>query len=280
MSDPLLATIGPSAGVQAADRASPASAPAARDAERAQVKRLAQEFEAMLMTQMLRDMRRSMLSDEEPEGGLGRETMTDTTDIELGRALSNAGGFGLSSVLLKALERSIGGAPASPGAPAVMAPALPAGPGTGPAAPIAAPVAAPCPGQPTDRPPDGSDLKIPDGQVTSGYGWRRDPFTGAPRFHNGIDVAQRYGQDVPAAASGRVVFAGEQGTYGTTVIVDHGSGQQTRYAHLSAAAVTAGQQVEAGQVIGKVGASGRTTGPHLHFEVTTDGEATDPAGHH
>ena len=81
----------------------------ARDPHKEQVRRLAQEFEAMLMTQMLREMRRSMLSDDdEADDGLGRDTMTDTIDVELGRALSRVGGFGLSSVMLKAIDRGAG----------------------------------------------------------------------------------------------------------------------------------------------------------------------------
>jgi murein DD-endopeptidase MepM/ murein hydrolase activator NlpD len=132
--------------------------------------------------------------------------------------------------------------------------------------PLAAP-STPAPGAPApSSSAPASSIKIPEGHISSGYGWRRDPFTGAPQFHKGIDVAQRYGSDVQAAAAGRVVFAGNQGAYGTTVIVDHG-GQKTRYAHLSAADVKAGDQVDSGQVIGKVGASGRATGAHLHFEV-------------
>ena len=120
---------------------------------------------------------------------------------------------------------------------------------------------------------------IPDGHVTSAYGWRRDPVSGAPRFHKGIDVAQVYGQDVPAAGAGRVVFAGDRGTYGTMNVLEHPSGQQTLYAHLSAARVKAGDQVGAGQVIGETGDSGRATGPHLHFEVIDAGHTIDPAHH-
>jgi murein DD-endopeptidase MepM/ murein hydrolase activator NlpD len=116
--------------------------------------------------------------------------------------------------------------------------------------------------------------------VTSAYGWRRDPFTGASQFHKGIDVAQAYGQDVQAAAAGRVVLAGDRGAYGIMIVVEHGQGQQTRYAHLSAVGVKPGDRVDAGQVIGKTGDSGRATGPHLHFEVVTDGQAVDPAAEH
>jgi murein DD-endopeptidase MepM/ murein hydrolase activator NlpD len=196
--------------------------------------------------------------------------MTDTIDVQLGQALSRAGGIGLSSVLLKALERTVGA-----GHPSTVAPAE-----TAPAAPVALPAR---PLSPSLEPGPGGlqggagELQVPDGQVTSGYGWRRDPFTGAPRFHAGIDVARAYGQDVQAAAAGRVMFTGDRGAYGTMIVVEHGQGRQTRYAHLSGISVKPGDAVEAGQVIGQSGDSGRTTGPHLHFEVTTSGQAVDPA---
>jgi murein DD-endopeptidase MepM/ murein hydrolase activator NlpD len=258
----------------AAGAAAPAMTPGlASDAERQQIKQLAQEFEALLMTQMLREMRRSMLSDEPPEGGLGSDVMTDTIDVELGRALSRVGGFGLSGVMLSALERRVGAgtlptegrtqAPVE--RPVVTAPPIPA------AAPAQTPVI------PASRE---GEFKVPDGPVSSGFGWRRDPFTGETRFHRGIDVAQPYGRDVSVAASGTVVFAGERGTYGTMVVVEHASGQQTRYAHLSESAVRVGEAVETGQVIGKAGNSGRSTGSHLHFEVVAFGQAVDPATGH
>lgn len=226
----------------------------------------------MLMTQMLREMRRSMASEEEPDdGGFGRDTMTDTVDVELGQALSRVGGFGLSSVLLNAIERTMGGRQPSTVAPAQAAPDAPAAPPALPT-PVGPGAAVPAAGK--------GELKVPDGQVTSAYGWRRDPFTGASQFHKGIDVATSYGQDVQVAAAGRVLFAGNGGAYGTMVLVEHGPGQRTRYAHLSAAGVRAGDLVGSGQVIGKTGASGRSTGPHLHFEVLTDGLAVDPAVEH
>lgn len=250
--------------------------------ERAKVVQLAQEFEAMLMTQMLREMRSSMLEDEGSEGGYGRETMQDTADIALGQALSRAGGVGLSSIILKSLDDRLNGtfklpAGSTPAAPGVMPQTGPETLSTVPSllvSPSTPPVSQPTPG-------GGSDpLALPSGQLSSNYGWRRDPFTGAATFHKGIDVAQPYGQNVQAAASGRVMFAGEQGGYGTMVVVDHGQGRQTRYAHLSGTAVKAGDQVVNGQVIGTIGSSGRSTGPHLHFEVIEDGQSVDPlAGH-
>jgi murein DD-endopeptidase MepM/ murein hydrolase activator NlpD len=86
-----------------------------------------------------------------------------------------------------------------------------------------------------------------------------------------------YGQDVRSAASGRVASVQSMGGYGLTVVVDHGNGLQTRYAHLSAAALKPGDSVESGQVIARSGNSGRSTGPHLHFEVLENGQPVDPA---
>jgi murein DD-endopeptidase MepM/ murein hydrolase activator NlpD len=120
------------------------------------------------------------------------------------------------------------------------------------------------------------ELLLPAGVVTSPYGWRRDPFHGVTRFHRGVDIRAAYGQEIPSAGSGRVVFSGAQGAYGTTVVVEHGDGIQTRYAHLSAALVSEGDEVRAGQVIGRAGRSGRATGTHLHFEVLANGRQIDP----
>src|SRR5262249_55573770 len=127
-------------------------------------------------------------------------------------------------------------------------------------------------------PPPVGGANRPDnpGPISSGYGWRRDPFTGAAQFHKGVDVALAYNTEVHAAADGRVVFSGVNGGYGNLVIVEHGDGRQTRYAHLSARSVQAGDSVQTGQVIGKVGSSGHATGPHLHFEVVDNGRAVNP----
>jgi murein DD-endopeptidase MepM/ murein hydrolase activator NlpD len=112
--------------------------------------------------------------------------------------------------------------------------------------------------------------------VNSGFGWRTDPVSGHPRFHNGVDIAAAYGANVEAAGGGRVVFAGVQGSYGETILIDHGAGRQTRYAHLSERLVQSGDAVQAGQLIGRAGSSGRSTGPHLHFEVLVNGQRVDP----
>ncbi len=115
------------------------------------------------------------------------------------------------------------------------------------------------------------------GAVTSAFGWRQDPFTKQMKFHQGIDLRAAYGQDVQSAAPGRVVFSGEQGGYGTTVIVEHADGMRTRYAHLSERLVKKGDVLAAGQPLGRAGHSGRATGTHLHFEVmTAEGKRVHP----
>jgi murein DD-endopeptidase MepM/ murein hydrolase activator NlpD len=114
--------------------------------------------------------------------------------------------------------------------------------------------------------------------VTSAFGWRRDPFTGEAKFHKGIDLRAAYGQDVAAAAGGKVAFSGVQGSFGTTVVIEHADGSRSRYAHLSLALVATGDTVEPGQLVGQAGSSGRATGPHVHLEVTDPGgRPLDPA---
>ncbi|MEO7271551.1 MAG: M23 family metallopeptidase, partial [Vicinamibacterales bacterium] len=120
----------------------------------------------------------------------------------------------------------------------------------------------------------GTDAAAAD--VTSSFGWRKDPFSGAAKFHAGVDIRAAYGRDVMTAGAGRVVSAGVQGGYGQSVVVEHAPGLRTRYAHLSSIDVTPGQVVEGGSVVGKVGQSGRATGPHLHFEVLEHGKAVNP----
>lgn len=105
------------------------------------------------------------------------------------------------------------------------------------------------------------------GRVTSGFGERQDPIDGEGAFHPGIDIAAPYGTPVRATADGDVLQAHMGAGYGREVVIDHGYGVNTVYAHMSSMAVVAGEQVTRGQVIGYVGDSGRSTGPHLHYEV-------------
>lgn len=119
-----------------------------------------------------------------------------------------------------------------------------------------------------------------EGGVSSGYGYRTHPIYGTRRLHTGIDIPGPVGQPVVAAASGVVVHAGWRGGYGLAVVVDHGGGLATLSAHLSSIAVADGAWVEQGQVIGGIGSTGFSTGPHLHFEVRVDGQPVDPMAYY
>jgi murein DD-endopeptidase MepM/ murein hydrolase activator NlpD len=113
-------------------------------------------------------------------------------------------------------------------------------------------------------------------EFTSGFGVRSDPFLGRPAMHTGLDFRAQTGDPVRATANGKVVSSGWSGGYGRMVEIDHGNGLSTRYGHLSEINVKVGDVVRIGQVIGEVGSTGRSTGPHLHYETRIDGEAVDP----
>ena len=113
-------------------------------------------------------------------------------------------------------------------------------------------------------------------EVSSGYGMRIDPFIRAPAMHTGMDFRGETGDPARATADGNITVAGWQGGYGKMVEIDHGNGLTTRYAHLSDITVKVGQRVRAGHIIGKIGSTGRSTGPHLHYETRVNGDAVDP----
>ena len=114
------------------------------------------------------------------------------------------------------------------------------------------------------------------GLVTAGYGYRKSPFTGKREFHEGMDIAAPYGTPVVATADGIVRFAGPAGSYGNVVFLDHAQGFATAYGHNSTIRVHARQRVRRGDIIAYVGNTGRTTGPHVHYEVHLDGVASNP----
>jgi len=112
--------------------------------------------------------------------------------------------------------------------------------------------------------------------ISSGFGYRSDPFAGSPAFHAGIDFKGPIGAPIFSAAKGSVVFVGRRPGYGNCVEIDHGNGLKTRYAHMSAFRARVGNSVNAGELIGAVGSTGRSTGPHLHFEVRLHGQPINP----
>ena len=111
---------------------------------------------------------------------------------------------------------------------------------------------------------------------SSSYGWRIDPFTGGKAFHEGLDFPANIGTPIHAAADGIVSFADHTPDYGNIVKIEHGSGLETRYAHASKLLVHAGERVAKGQIVAEVGSTGRSTGPHLHYEIRLNGDSLDP----
>lgn len=122
----------------------------------------------------------------------------------------------------------------------------------------------------------GSFLMPVNGKITSGYGYRTHPVYGVKRMHTGVDIAAPHGTPIKAGGDGKVIHAARNGGYGKTVIVDHGNGRTTLYAHMSSYAVKVGDIVNQGDKIGEVGSTGVSTGNHLHFEVRVNGKHVDP----
>lgn len=252
----------------------PGAAPAA---DRERLKVLAEQFESMMVSQMLKGMQSSMFeSDDDASSRMGFGPLSDALFNELSLAITRAGGLGIGKALLGPLEAQAaalaGGTPGPTGSAPVIAP--PAVDGAGLAAFNPATTAAEAVAGMTGVLPTLASAK----RISSAYGWRSDPVNGAGAFHKGADIPMPVGSDVRTAGAGTVVSVGTNGGYGLQVVVDHGNGVQTRYAHLSSTAVKAGDTVAKGQVIAASGNSGKSTGPHLHFEVLSGGVALDPQG--
>jgi len=122
----------------------------------------------------------------------------------------------------------------------------------------------------------GSFMRPVMGGITSGFGMRVHPILGVPKMHTGIDISAATGTPIRAGDAGTVIWAGPRGGYGLCVVIDHGGGMSTVYGHCSRLAVGVGQEVRKGQIIGSVGSTGLSTGPHLHFEVRRSGSPVDP----
>lgn len=262
----------------AAQQAGPDAGGAAPGRE--ELQRIAAEFESMLLVQVLKDMRRAGSWEEEGGDALGAQSLFETLDVELASHLARVRGLGLGKQMEEAFDRmNLAAAPAG-----TRAAEDSAGAGRGGVEKVLTSVAAGKPGPDVvsavkiaaektvaavekTGPAIGHILKPVAGAVTSAFGWRRHPITHEVKFHQGVDLRAAYGQEVQSAAGGKVVFSGDQGGYGATVVVEHQDGTRTRYAHLSARLVKQGDVVTAGEPLGRAGKSGSATGTHLHFEV-------------
>lgn len=268
--------------------------------EASELRRVAAEFESLFLAQITSAINPSP-DDEDADlfGGSASQMYRQMLSDELANSMAKNGGIGLAQTILRQLQAKGSGAPgaakieqaldaareirSAAGASSVptkktadeakvvgkpsrdaKTPSLPINEQSRPHAHTA--------GAEKDVP-----LKMPvSGTVTSKFGTRRDPIHGGHRRHKGIDIAAPRGTPIEAAATGTVVFAGQQGGYGKTVIIELPDGKRTRYAHAEELLVGVGDEVQAGQVIATVGATGRATGPHLHFEVTENGRAVNP----
>jgi murein DD-endopeptidase MepM/ murein hydrolase activator NlpD len=212
---------------------------------------------------------RQLLAEARPQGGMlgggfAGDTFKQMLDEAIADKMAAAGGIGLAALFAKQLGKTdeVAAAPTSPFA----------GAAPGSLAAHASPAAR------IDLPPGAPHFVLPvAGRPSSGYGLRADPIHGGTVNHPGFDLAATAGSPVTAAAGGTVVQAGPAGSYGNLVTLRHEGGFETRYAHLSAIDVQVGDVVEAGTDLGKVGSTGHSTGPHLHFEVRHDGKPIDPA---
>lgn len=260
--------------------------------DHAALRAVAKEMESIFAYEMMKAMRKTVGGSGDGKG-FGNDVYGTLFDMELGRILSERG-MGLREMLLKELGGETARAkPPGPlhggnetreggktGAKPTAAPQVLIVPEETVAEQAPAPVCGDCakPLLPAEAPEADEAFPITEGsRVSSRYGFRKDPFTGARAFHRGIDIAAPEGTPIHPIRSGRVVFSGRLGGFGNMVMVDHGEGFLTRYAHNSVNFVREDDFVGPDTVIGLVGSTGRSTGPHLHFEVMRNGENIDPA---
>jgi murein DD-endopeptidase MepM/ murein hydrolase activator NlpD len=228
-----------------------------------------EEFEAYLIEMMLKEMRKTV-----PKGMFSSSTMdlfTEMMDKAVARDIAESGGLGLADNLLGEFEEA-----ENSGIGAQMAHE---------SVPIIRKIhehnhSALHQEHNEDKIIDNVQRLIGNipvsGRLTSDYGMRKHPIKGTHKMHTGIDIGASKGTDINNALEGKVVFAGRRGGYGNTIIVEHKNGWSTLYAHCDSLNVNTGDFVKKGELIGKVGTTGLSTGPHLHFELKQDGKNVDP----
>ncbi len=216
----------------------------------------ARQFESVFLHQVFKTMRTTVPQDGIGSGGFGGQVFTDMLDQQYAEQASATGSLGLAEII----ARDLGADDAS-----------------GPAAAQAHKQVRGLRAYGANARHIEAWLTPVDGRVSSPYGMRQLSDEAHARMHKGMDFAAPAGTPIHAARDGVVEFAGTRGGYGNTVVVDHGDGTKSLYAHASALLVEKGERVRKGAEIAQVGSTGRSTGPHLHFEVRRDGEPVDPA---
>jgi murein DD-endopeptidase MepM/ murein hydrolase activator NlpD len=239
--------------------------------QKGELKKAAQEFEAVFIAHMLKVMRETIEESGLLEGGFGKSIYTELFDQEVSLSLAKRGALGISNILERSLSADIGTEGQRDSSSSLyegleLAPATPSR-------------ISPNRFRRTDeKESEISDLQLPvQAPVSSYYGMRKDPFTGHLKFHKGLDLAAPEGMKVVPALPGTVVFAGYENGYGNTVLVQHPDGLQTRYGHLGSINVRVGDAVASQNILGTVGNTGHSTGPHLHFEVIRNGMPVNPS---
>jgi murein DD-endopeptidase MepM/ murein hydrolase activator NlpD len=237
--------------------------------QKSELKKVAQEFEAIFIAQMLKVMRETIEESGLMDGGFGKSIYTELFDQEVSVSLARRGALGISDILYRNLSGDVISDDKKSTLPEI--------------------------GKPISTFPDSSENTLKESEIfkdsgnevsdlqlpvvaplSSGFGLRTDPFTHHAKFHKGVDFAAPRGMRVFAALPGKVISAGYQSGYGNTVLIQHAGGIQTRYGHLDEVNVAVGDRVASESVLGTVGDSGRSTRPHLHFEVIRMGHPMNP----
>ncbi len=280
--------------------------PTRRPPEEATAEVAGKQLEAFFLRRMLAEMR-ATVGEGMFSGGYAEETFQNMLDEAMADEMSKSGGVGIAEMISKELEgiekggsvktgqfagdeflaiSSSGGKSAVAVASSAVVPSISSSPSISlassnvPAAstPLVESSIGVTRASRAYKAHNHKLSKMPvEARVSSTFGRRTHPVTGAKSFHEGIDLAAVKGTKVGVSGPGVVVRAGKGGTYGNIVIVDHGGGLETRYAHLNTINVKVGQQLATGESVGTVGATGRVTGPHLHFEVRRGGKAINPS---
>lgn len=231
-----------------------------------ELKRAVADFESLFINQMFKSMRATIGKSELFHGGKAEDIYTSMLDTELSKNMAQAGGIGLADMLLRQLSDLE--PEASQTEPVI------------PEAPVIEPVkvkAEPAKDFVPAQEPEKFSFPLRElKRISSGFGDRTDPLTGQTRFHHGMDIAASQGTPVYPASSGKVIFSGKKGGYGNMVEILHDDGLVTRYGHNAENTVKEGDIVSPSRPIAYVGSTGRSTGPHLHFEVLRNGKALDP----